>query len=383
MNVVPGKRKKKTVRSQVLVVLLGVALGACSASTSVTTGLTIERLRGATYDNVFEEPVTLVDGRFEAEPFAPGAATRPVVTLVPGAMAKGDLDGDETDEAVVVLARNSGGSGVFVYLAVVRESRGNPDNIATLSLGDRVRVTALSIDDGKIIADLVEHGPNDPMCCPTSEVHREWTLQDSDLMETGPIAEPRGSRFRGHLVWGHESRSFTGCGDEREGWVINEAGDELVEVYEELTTAPYQPMFVEVRGTWEAAPREGFGAEYGEALRITELMRAENEGPGCRLELDGVSFIASGNEPFWHLQIRDDGILMRSMGSPDEIIFPAPERRGQPPLITFNSDGPDAAIQITLEQRRCIDTMSGARFAWAATVDVDGRRLSGCAAEGL
>ena len=189
-------------------------------------------------------------------------------------------------------------------------------------------------------------------------------------------------RIRGHLVWGHESRSFTACGGEREGWVINGAGDELVDVYEELTSTPYQPMFVEVRGAWEPSPQEGFGAEYGEALRITELLRAENEGFGCRLDLDGVSFIASGNEPSWRLQIRDGGISMRSMASPDEAVFPAARRSGQPPLITYSGDGPDGAIQITLEQRRCIDTMSGARFAWAATVDVDGRRLSGCAVEG-
>lgn len=366
-----------------MVFVLGLALGACSAGTSGPTELSIEQLRYATYDNVLEEPVTLVDGRFEGEPLAPGAATRPVVTLIPGALAKGGLDGDPADEAVVALARDAGGSGTFVYLAVVRDDQGIPDNIATLSLGDRVRVNALSIDDGKLLAGLLEHGPNDPMCCPTREVQREWMLQNGELIETGPIVEPRGSRFRGHLVWGHESRSFTECGSEREGWVINEAGAELVEVYDELTSNPYQPMFVEVRGTWEAAPREGFGAEYGEALRITELLRAENEGFGCRLALDGASFVASGNEPFWRLQIRDDGIFMRSMDSPDEVVFPAPEQLGQPPLVTFNSEGPDAAIQITLELHRCIDTMSGARFAWTATVAVDGRRLSGCAAEGL
>ena len=370
-------------RPEILVLVLGVALGACSADTGGPAELTIEQLRDATYDNVLDAPVTLVDGRFEGEPFTPGAVTRPVVTLVPGAAAKGDLDGDQADELIVALARNSGGSGVFLYLAVMRESHGKPANIATLSLGDRVRVTALSIDDGKILAELVEHGPNDPMCCPTSEVSREWTLQDGELSEIEPAAGPHSSRFRGHLVWGHESRSFTECGGERQGWAINDAGAELVEVYEELTSTPYQPMFVEVRGAWEAAPREGFGAEYGEALRITELLRAENEGFGCRLELDGVSFIASGNEPFWRLQIGDDGIFMRSMDSPDEVVFPAPERHDQPPLVSFDTDGPGGAMQITLEQRRCIDSMSGARFAWAATVDVDGRRLSGCAAEGL
>ena len=370
-------------RREVLVFVLGVALGACSAGTSGPTELTIEQLRNATYDNVLDEPVTLVDGRFEGEPSAPGAATRPVVTLVPGTVAKGDLDGDQADEAVVALARDSGGSGVFVYLALVRESRGKPENIATLSLGDRVRVTALFIDDGKILAELVEHGPNDPMCCPTREVRREWALQDGDLIETEPIAEPRGSRFRGLFVWGHESRSFTECGGEREGWVINEAGDELVAVYDELTSTPYQPLFVEVRGDWVVPPPEGFGAAYDEALRITELLRAENEGFGCRLELDGMLFVASGNEPFWRLQVREDGIFMRSMDSPDEVVFPAPQKRGEAPLITFTSDGAVSTIQVVLEERRCIDTMSGARFAWTATVDIDGRRLTGCAAEGL
>lgn len=363
--------------------MLLAELAACSGIDDDSAELTVAQLRDATYMNVLEEPVTLVDGRFEGEPVAPGAATRPVVTLVPGAMAKGDLDGDETDEAVVALAHDAGGSGVFIYLAVVRESDGEPDNRVTLSLGDRVRVTALSIDDGKILAELVEHGPDDPMCCPTSEVHREWLLQAGELVELEPVVEPRGSRFRGHLVWGHESRSFTECGSKREGWVINESGDELVEVYEELTTAPYQPMFVEVRGAWESPPQEGFGADYGEALRITELLRAENEGFGCRLDLDGVWFVASGNEPFWRLQVRKDNVSLRTMDSPDEVVFPAPDGSGQAPLITFNSDGPDSAIKITLEQRRCIDTMSGARFAWSATVDVDGRRLSGCAAEGL
>ena len=64
-------------RHEVLVFVLGIVLGACSADTSSTTELTIEQLRDATYDNVLDAPVTLVDGRFEGEPFAPVAATRP------------------------------------------------------------------------------------------------------------------------------------------------------------------------------------------------------------------------------------------------------------------------------------------------------------------
>ena len=357
-------------RPALLVIALGLAFPGCSGVAGGPAGTASGPLLDATYAGVLQYPVTLVDGRHEGEPFAPGAASRPVVTLVPDVAATGDLTGDGNDEAVVLLAHNAGGSGVFMYLAVMSDPAGSPQNIATFALGDRVRVTAVDAVDGRIVAELLEHGPDDPMCCPSQTVHREWRL-------------PRGERFRGHLVWGHESRSFTECGGERVGWVINQAGDELVDVYEELATAPYQPMFVEVRGEWTAAPTAGFGADYGQALRITELLRAENEGFGCRLELDGVLFVASGNEPSWRLQVREDGISMRTMDAPEEAVYAAPTKLGQAPLVSFESDGRDATIRVTLQQRRCVDTMSGARFAWAATVDIDGRQLEGCAAEGL
>lgn len=359
------------------------AIAGCSDPSAGTSVLAVDRLQNATYKDILDEPVTLSDGRFEGEPFASDSASRPVITSVPGMIAAGDLNGDEIDEALVVLAHSSGGSGVFMYLAVVSDDLGNPENTATISLGDRVRVNALAIQDGRVIADLVEHGPDDPMCCPTNNVRREWRLQDGLPVQLVSAGNSQGSRITGHLVWGHESRSFTECAGGREGWVINDSGDELVKVYEELTSAPYQRMFVEVRGEWVEAPEEGFGAEFAKALRVTELIRAENEGFGCRQDLVGVLFIASGNEPSWQLRIRQDGIAMRSMDAPGETEFPAPQMRGQPPLITIETDGSGSKLRISLEQRRCVDTMSGARYAWAATVELDGRQLDGCAAEGI
>lgn len=345
--------------------------------------LTVERLSNATYENVIEGPLTLTDGLFEGEPFEEGAASRPIVKLVPGAMATGDLNGDGSEEAVVVLAHNSGGSGVFMYLAVMRENGDKPDNVATIRLGDRVKVIAVDIDEGKVVAELVAHGPDDPMCCPTNEVRREWLLQGKELISQEAAVGSRGRRVRGHLVWGHESRSFTECDSGREAWVFNESGDELAAVYEELTHAPYQPMFVELRGEWLAAPDDGFGADFDEALRVTELIRAENEGYGCRLDLREFLFAAIGNEPFWRLQVRDNGITLRTPEMPANRVFPTARRDGQPPLAVFESADADGMIKVSLQRRRCVDTMSGARYAWTATVEIDGQRLRGCAAEGI
>lgn len=368
--------------SAIIFVLSGCAGGAAGPAPD-PADITPEGLQGATYRGILDNPVTLADGRYEGAPFAAGAASRPVVRLVPGMTATGDLTGDGVDEAAVVLAHNAGGSGMFMHLAVMQAGRRGPDNIATVKLGDRVKVIAVEIDRGAIAAQLVEHAPDDPMCCPTRRAERVWRLEGDALVEIGQAGGPQVGRIRGHLVWGHESRSFTECDSGREAWAFNESGDELTAVYEELTTEPYQPMFVEVRGTWEAAPQEGFAADYSEALRITEFLRAESEGFGCRLELGDVLFVANGNEPFWRLQVKDEGISLRTMNAPDEVVFAAPEASEHAGLVTYySSNRREGEIRVTFERRRCIDSMSGARYAWAATVNFDGRQLAGCAAEG-
>jgi uncharacterized membrane protein len=248
-----------------------------------------------------------------------------------------------------------------------------------------VAANAAACGDGETVAGGDPAGP--PAASPAlAEASLQNAVYQGILDDPVPVvseSEEQTARFSGYLVWGHESRSFTECDSGREGWVINESGDELAAVYEELANAPYQPMFVEVRGEWVGAPAGGFGAGFEEALRITELLRAENEGFGCRLDLAGVQFVASGNEPFWNLQIREDGMSMRLMGSPDEIVFPAPGKQVQPTLVTYESENAQSRIQVVLERRRCLDTMSGARYAWKAQVDIDSRRLAGCAAEGI
>jgi hypothetical protein len=109
---------------------------------------TIEELGSATYHGLegIDHPVTLVDGRWEGEPFVPGAASRPTVHLVRGSRLTGDVDGDGSDEAVVLLGHNSGGSGEYVYLSVVRRTDEELENIDTTLIGDRVQIRGARID---------------------------------------------------------------------------------------------------------------------------------------------------------------------------------------------------------------------------------------------
>jgi heat shock protein HslJ len=146
-------------------------------------GLTEDKLKNAEYRGIYEETVQLIDGRYEGEPFVEGGASRPTVTFI-DPHAVGDLDGDGVEDAAVLLAENSGGSGTFIYLAAVLNRNGNPQNTATKLLGDRVQVNSLSIEDGEIIVDMTTHGPDDPMCCPTQRVVQTYQLRGNELVQT-------------------------------------------------------------------------------------------------------------------------------------------------------------------------------------------------------
>lgn len=122
--------------------------------------------------------VTLVDGKFE------DTANRYVAVLAPEPRTYGQLGGQ--DASAVLLGENSGGSGIFTSLAVVLDQDGEPVNVASMLLGDRVDVYALAIDLDRIIVEMVRQGPNDPMCCPTEVVQIIYALSDDNqLVEAG------------------------------------------------------------------------------------------------------------------------------------------------------------------------------------------------------
>lgn len=99
------------------------------------------------------------------------------------ATAIGDADGDAEDEAVVVLSTTAGGTGVFFDLALVDVRGGIPRNVATLFLGDRIRVHSVSIAEGEIRLAATIHTPADPACCPSLRVTRRFVWNKGGLVE--------------------------------------------------------------------------------------------------------------------------------------------------------------------------------------------------------
>lgn len=162
--------------------------GGSHAAAGTSRAASHTELAAATYVGLEEAagPVTLRDGEWTGEPFAEGGAARPRVTLVDDFYLSGDLDGDGAAEAVGLLAGSMGGTGVNLYVAVIGRRHGEPTNLATALVGDRVQIRSAAIEDGRIVLGVLRAGSQDAMCCPGELATLAWELAPGgDLVQTG------------------------------------------------------------------------------------------------------------------------------------------------------------------------------------------------------
>lgn len=167
-----------------------------------------QQLANATYQGIQPQPIWLSEGIWEGEPYVEGSAARPRVEMHASGIRHGDLDGDGRTEAVVPMTDLAAGTGSHLYLAVMEEDPGQVRNVATVRVGDRVQVRRLAVKGEHIVLETIEAGPDDAMCCPTSERERVYRLEggtlEGSMRELGEIspADLVGTTWRlTHLDW--------------------------------------------------------------------------------------------------------------------------------------------------------------------------------------
>ena len=182
----------------------------CIPDTETAMGeVDVDTFKNITYmsDWTKEGTAPLVDGVY-SESAAPGSATKTIVKLH-DRMAFGYL-ADGQPLAVAVLVTDPGGSGTFYELAALTFEDGEPQHVALASLGDRVRLQSLALVDGEIVVEMVSHGADDPMCCPTQQSVMRYALQGEELVLLSTNAVGETSDLVG-VVW--EWERFVGGAD--------------------------------------------------------------------------------------------------------------------------------------------------------------------------
>ena len=159
-------------------------------------GISPEDVRNSEYQLGFSDQirtVQLTDGKYQ-ENSADGTGYLSV--SVTDFIARGDLNGDGENEAVAIVAEDYGGSGTFVFLAVYQYLHDKAVFLTSIFLDDRPRINHLAVEKGEIFVDIVIHGKDDPMCCPTLATTRKYLLNGVNLILTNyttetPAGQPR------------------------------------------------------------------------------------------------------------------------------------------------------------------------------------------------
>ena len=136
------------------------------------------------------DQVTLINGKYAyKDPTNPPDPSNFTVQYQKSAI--GDLNGDSTADAAVVLVADTSGSGTFIYLAAVIAGEDGFKNVATAYLGDRVVVESVAIQDDVINLQMITHGPQDPLCCPSLKTSETYQLVNGRLVtQAEKIAAP-------------------------------------------------------------------------------------------------------------------------------------------------------------------------------------------------
>jgi hypothetical protein len=98
-------------------------------------------------------------------------------------IALGHLSPDQKKGAAVIYGYNTGGTGFFVMLCAVVENQGKLKHSDLIDLEDRVKINSLTIRSGKIVVDMLTHGPTDPAPFPTVRKIVTYTLVDNKLVK--------------------------------------------------------------------------------------------------------------------------------------------------------------------------------------------------------
>lgn len=91
-----------------------------------------------------------------------------------------------------------------------------------------------------------------------------------------------------------------------------------------------------------------------------------------------VDWRAIGNEPFWGVSIGRDGLVFSELAG-ESVEFPAAEPRREEGGFTLSSALNGRLLAVELRAESCSDGMSDRQYEWVARVEIDGRRLEGCA----
>lgn len=188
------------------------------------------------------------------------------------------------------------------------------------------------------------------------------------------------ARITGIVMVGQGLTEFLPCGEGPELWLNGPLAIDIAELHGEMTPGVefFEGMFIDVVGDIGPPPSVGAGSAYPASLIAKHLRRAAYEGWNCGDIRPEVQLEAWGTEPFWNLQLTDEGARYTTPDGGTRRVQLG-EVRMVPEGWTVSGTADELAVEVFLEDFGCRDAMSGAYAHLSATVTIGGTEMQGCA----
>jgi putative lipoprotein len=113
--------------------------------------------------------------------------------------------------------------------------------------------------------------------------------------------------------------------------------------------------------------------------RYTDCVLNRLRAPWEDARRRGVDFRATGNEPGWHLEIKEGRQLLYvgDYGA-RRLLLEAPEKTADDSGIRYRARSANDAIEVQVSDTPCTDSMQGTAFPATVEVQVNGRFYQGC-----
>ena len=155
---------------------------------------TDQQIRSVDFKNFTYQPdcagedtkkVTVKNGEFSSEKQADGYVDRFYFKVM--SVAYGDLNEDNSEEAVVLTVCNTGGTGNFTEGFVYTLKDGKPALFATIPGGDRADggLRSARVDSGQLVVDSNDPGPDGGACCPQFVITTRYDVSSGKLKQVG------------------------------------------------------------------------------------------------------------------------------------------------------------------------------------------------------
>jgi uncharacterized membrane protein len=222
----------------------------------------------------------------------------------------------------------------------------------------------------------------------STEVADAATATDARPAEAAAGHGDRPRLFRGTVTATPRGLRFVPCGGTAPLHLADDTGNDLAAIVGPPGT-PEREVYVELMG--EVAPLPSDNALPGvegviDARRLLFASR-EQGARGCEIDLAGIEVVARGNEPFWTVAVRREGITLTTPAHRDGLVFTDLEavlQGGQRTYAARRSaaGGGPAELRLTIVEEPCRDSMAGDWHVWTARLELDGETRRGCARPG-